>query len=620
MDEVAPELEPRELSEEMRQAVERGDVGEIHRLLDAGEDVDAAISNGATAMHVAAWKDQADAMAELIKRGADINRQKNEQGFTPLMHAANFNSTKCAKLLLGNGADVSLRADQSKSNDPSLRSIMETALEIAERRKSTGVVQEINKAQVERWRDQTSGEPFAATLEYGRVSEEMDKAVREGDVQEIKRLLDAGASIDACYGSRGPDSGGKPHSGGTALHTAAYHSVVAVRFLAEQGANLEARTSTSGWTPLMNACWDPPPAEFGHAYEELLYAGADIVPRAPGRNNNWWRNALENALAFAKRSGDSRVVDVLAAYKAYRKWDPDLDPDLLAQAQKAAEEDIELPAATPIMIDGRRGRCGLSRAPGTAFLICCSDLVASSAAELTRGLYFLHRYAGLVEYHTGGSTHRVLYDGETKAEDFKLTTTKWELVDVLDLAPEMQTAAEAGDLATIESLAAAGERASPREREAASEHLKATDRKYGMTALHWAAFKNQADAVEKLLSLNANINARDKWEQTPLMLTARYTNAVDAAKKLCDAGADRTGALEIAEQVMNTQVRLFPPFPTAFTLCTIFLQMGEDRVCWLLRTVLLIRSPSCSASLPTSLQMPVPPSGYLHPKLARTPA
>jgi hypothetical protein len=28
--------------------------------------------------------------------------------------------------------------------------------------------------------------------------------------------------------------------------------------------------------------------------------------------------------------------------------------------------------------------------------------------------------------------------------------------------------------------------------------------------------------------------------------------------------------------VMNTQVRLFPPFPTAFSLCTIFLQMGEE--------------------------------------------
>ena len=172
----------------------------------------------------------------------------------------------------------------------------------------------------------------------------------------------------------------------------------------------------------------------------------------------------------------------------------------------------------------------------------------------------------------------MLYDGETKAVDLKLklTTQKWELVDVLQLAPEMQRAAEAGDLDEIESLAAAGELASPREREAASEHLKATDGKYGMTALHWAAFKNQADAVEKLLSLNANINARDKWEQTPLMLTARYTNAVDAAKKLCDAGADSTGALEIAEQVMNTQVRLFPPFPTAFSLCTIFLQMGEE--------------------------------------------
>eukprot|EP01043_Picozoa_sp_COSAG02_P027378 COSAG02_NODE_1613_length_11675_cov_8.562716_3_plen_563_part_00 len=556
MDEVAPELEPRELSEEMRQAVERGDVGEIHRRLDAGEDVDAATSTGATAMHVAAWKDQADAMAELIKRGADINRQKNEQGYTPLMHAAFFNSTKCAKLLMDNGADVSL-CTRSKSAGQFLPSgTTETALEIAERRhgirKPENVAMLINEAETKRWLDKAR--------EYGELSEEMATAAQEGDVQTIERLIDAGAHVHAI------DEGGR-----TALHLAAENNqAVAVRLLwSERGANIEARTK-NGWTPLINARTSI------DTTKELLHAGADTIPRvtsldflASGRNAY---ARTETASDMARRRGSTDIVDVLAAYKAYRKW----DPDLLAQAQKAAEEDIELPAATPIMIDGRRGRCGLSRAPGTAFLICCSDLVASSAAELTPGLYFLHRYGGLVEYHTGGSTHRVLYDGETKAEDFKLTTTKWELVDVLDLAPEMQTAAEAGDLATIESLAAAGERASPREREAASEHLKATDGKYGMTALHWAAFKNQADAVEKMLSLNANINARDKWEQTPLMLAARYTNAVDAAKKLCDAGADRTGALEIAEQVMNTQVRLFPPFPTAFSLCTIFLQMGEE--------------------------------------------
>ena len=83
------------------------------------------------------------------------------------------------------------------------------------------------------------------------------------------RLLDAGEHLDACYGSG---------SGGTAINTAALHSAAAVQFLAEKGAKLDARTSTSGWTPLMNACHR---ANLDTT-KELLYAGADVVPRAPG--------------------------------------------------------------------------------------------------------------------------------------------------------------------------------------------------------------------------------------------------------------------------------------------------------------------------------------------------
>ena len=220
MDEAAPEAESdsaatKPLSEEMASAVANDDTEEIQRLIEAGEDVDAVQSHSGngTALHKAAWRDHARATARLLKLGADINK-RNGNGFTPLMRAAHYGSTNSAKVLLEHGADTTLRAG---SGDPSLRSIMETALEIAERRGSSEVVKLINEAETDRWLQQAQ--------DYGHMSKEMETATTRGDVEQIKKLVAAGAHANACSESA---------PGRTALHAAAEkNQAAAVRTLLE---------------------------------------------------------------------------------------------------------------------------------------------------------------------------------------------------------------------------------------------------------------------------------------------------------------------------------------------------------------------------------------------------
>lgn len=68
-------------------------------LLSEGKtDVNKAFSDGVTALHVAAEKNQADAITQLLEYGASIEAQ-DEKGFTPLHYAAKFDSGAAAAVL-----------------------------------------------------------------------------------------------------------------------------------------------------------------------------------------------------------------------------------------------------------------------------------------------------------------------------------------------------------------------------------------------------------------------------------------------------------------------------------------------------------------------------------------
>jgi len=60
----------------------------------------------------------------------------------------------------------------------------------------------------------------------------------------------------------------------------------------------------------------------------------------------------------------------------------------------------------------------------------------------------------------------------------------------------------------------------------------------GMTALHWAAMKNDAELAQTLLYAGANVRAKTRiGEYTPLVLAAKNGNAA-VMPALIEAGAD----------------------------------------------------------------------------------
>jgi len=92
-------------------------------------------------------------------------------------------------------------------------------------------------------------------------------------------------------------------------------------------------------------------------------------------------------------------------------------------------------------------------------------------------------------------------------------------------APDLQTAAEHNDSASIKALVAKG---TPVDQPA----------RHGYTALHTAAFEGNDDAVQTLLSLGANIEARNELGNTPLFEAATQGHA-STVRILLDHGANR---------------------------------------------------------------------------------
>ena len=81
----------------LREAVSKGAIEEIRRLLKAGADVNARDNNGRTALMLAATFGQTEAIRELLKAGANVNARDNN-GRTALMMPTTFGQTEAAEL------------------------------------------------------------------------------------------------------------------------------------------------------------------------------------------------------------------------------------------------------------------------------------------------------------------------------------------------------------------------------------------------------------------------------------------------------------------------------------------------------------------------------------------
>ena len=76
----------------------------------------------------------------------------------------------------------------------------------------------------------------------------------------------------------------------------------------------------------------------------------------------------------------------------------------------------------------------------------------------------------------------------------------------------------------------------------------------GMTALHWAAFRDDLETARLLMAANANVKAENRYGVTPLSLACANGNTA-LVELLIEAGADPNAALRGGETTLMTAAR-----------------------------------------------------------------
>ena len=206
------------------------DFDAVRSLIDAGDDVNAAQPDGATALHWAAYRNDHETAALLIEAGADVNAA-NELGATPVWLAADNGSADMVARLLDAGADpdIALRNGETPlmtasrtGNADAVRLLAKQGADVDVRERSRGqtalmwaVAQghheiidvllahgaDVKARSRIRPRmmhaDATNGSQYDQGVVWNRGGyTPLLFAARHGDVEAAKRLVGAGADID----------------------------------------------------------------------------------------------------------------------------------------------------------------------------------------------------------------------------------------------------------------------------------------------------------------------------------------------------------------------------------------------------------------------------------------
>lgn len=248
------------------EAAKASDVAAVRALIGASADVNAAQSDGAGALHWAAYREDLETAALLIDAGADVNKA-NDLGVTPLLMACTNGHAELVEALLAAGANPRAALPSG-----------ETPLMAASRAGSQAAVESLLRR---------GADVNAAEQTRGQTALMWAVANRHPAVVEV--LLAAGADIHArsqvryrVYNMGGNRSAGSassgipleevPIGGSTPLLFAARAGDVdTARLLLDAGADLH-DTAADGNVPLVIA------AHSGHATLAafLLERGADV--------------------------------------------------------------------------------------------------------------------------------------------------------------------------------------------------------------------------------------------------------------------------------------------------------------------------------------------------------
>lgn len=95
--------------------VNSGDVDAVSLFLKAGFDPSVADSKGTPLLSLAVRAQYPAIVNLLIEAGADINRQSEDRGYSPLMDAAQKGDIEMARTLLGRGANPNLKSKDGQT-------------------------------------------------------------------------------------------------------------------------------------------------------------------------------------------------------------------------------------------------------------------------------------------------------------------------------------------------------------------------------------------------------------------------------------------------------------------------------------------------------------------------
>ena len=304
-------------------AGKRGHAEVARMLLERGADVNARTTNtGSTPLHLAAAAfNGEDVVGALLDRGADVNAREGSAGQTPLMFAAASNRAASLRELLERGADPALltlvqdihtRVRVDQEGERRMKEMLNLARQSGSGELTANQVREaIGAARESITAGRLPSEPllrpilptggrFAVLREFTIRERMVDKwggmtallhAARQGHVEAVMALMDAGADINQ-------PSGG---DGSSPLLVAALsgHFDLAL-LLIERGADPNIATATDGITPLfavINTQFAPmslpqvraheqQQAQYLQVMEALLEAGAN--PNVRLKTHLWY--------------------------------------------------------------------------------------------------------------------------------------------------------------------------------------------------------------------------------------------------------------------------------------------------------------------------------------------
>lgn len=288
-------------SADLPAAAEKQDWPAVSAHLIAKADVNATQADGTTAMHWAAYHDQAAVVDKLIAAGCKPD-EKNRYGITPLLLACENGNERIARALLKAGA----KADVSQAGGAE-------ALLIAARTGRAGVVKALldHGARIESHdsRGQTAlmwaaAEGHAEVIEFlvksgARVDHRLDSgftallfAAREGKTAAVKKLLQLGADVHDAIATK-KKTGGRdaPHGTSAVLLAVENGHFELAMDLVRAGA--DPNDARNGFTALHTLTWvrkpphgddeagQPPPDTHGKLssldfLREIVKAGAKV--------------------------------------------------------------------------------------------------------------------------------------------------------------------------------------------------------------------------------------------------------------------------------------------------------------------------------------------------------